>query len=70
MGLVPATSPCNKSQGLVALCELATSPCGLSQGPVASCQLAIFASESSRRTKFWVPATRFCGKNGQFTRCD
>ena len=21
MGLVPATSPCNKSQGLVALCE-------------------------------------------------
>ena len=27
MGLVPATSPCNKSQGLVALCELATSPC-------------------------------------------
>ena len=27
MGLVPATSPCNKSQGLVASCELATSPC-------------------------------------------
>ena len=26
MGLVPATSPCNKSQGLVASCELATSP--------------------------------------------
>ena len=24
MGLVPATSPCNKSQGLVALCELAS----------------------------------------------
>ena len=23
MGLVPATSPCNKSQGLVASCELA-----------------------------------------------
>ena len=23
MGLVPASSPCNKSQGLVALCELA-----------------------------------------------
>ena len=23
MGLVPATIPCNKSQGLVALCELA-----------------------------------------------
>ena len=27
MGLVPATSPCNESQGLVASCELATSPC-------------------------------------------
>ena len=27
MGLVPTTSPCNKSQGLVASCELATSPC-------------------------------------------
>ena len=27
MGLVRATSPCNKSQGLVASCELATSPC-------------------------------------------
>ena len=49
MGLVPATSPCNKSQGLVASCELATVPWDLSQGPVASCELAIFASESSRR---------------------
>ena len=39
MGLAPATSPCNKSQGLVASCELATSPCDLSQGPVASCEL-------------------------------
>ena len=37
MGLVPATSPCNKSQGLVASCELATSPCEKSQGPVPSC---------------------------------
>ena len=27
MGLVPAISPCNKSQGLVVSCELATSPC-------------------------------------------
>ena len=27
MGLVPGTSPCDKSQGLVASCELATSPC-------------------------------------------
>ena len=49
MGLVPATSPCNKLQGLVASCELATVPWDLSQGPVASCELAIFASESSRR---------------------
>ena len=42
MGLVPATSPCNKSQGLVASCELATSPCNQSQGLslVASCELA------------------------------
>ena len=45
MGLVPATSPCNKSLGLVASCELATvakmasshnatSPCDLFQGLV------------------------------------
>ena len=26
MGLVPATSPCNKSQGLVASCELLQNP--------------------------------------------
>ena len=39
MGLVPATSPCNKSQGLVASCELATSLCDWSQGPVALCEL-------------------------------
>ena len=42
-------SPCNKSQGLVASCELATSPWDYSQGLVAWCELAIFASESSRR---------------------
>ena len=46
MELVPTTSPCNKSQGLVALCELAifatvasshdaTSPSDLLQGLVA-----------------------------------
>ena len=27
VGTHDATSPCNKSQGLVASCELATSPC-------------------------------------------
>ena len=35
MGLVPATIPFNKSQGLVASCEPATSPCDLLQGLVA-----------------------------------
>ena len=41
MGLVPATSPCNKSQGLA----------------VASCEMAIFATKSSRRDHNLVPAT-------------
>ena len=60
MGQVPATSPGNKSQGLVlvASCELAalvpaTSPGSKSQGLVlvATCELAIFATKSSR--KIW-----------------
>ena len=35
MGLVLATSPCNKWQGLVANSHDATSPCDLLQGLVA-----------------------------------
>ena len=37
MGLVPATSPRNKSQGLVASSHDATSSCDLLQGLVPSC---------------------------------
>ena len=49
VGTHDGTSPCNKSQGLVASCELATSPCDQLQGPVASCEQAIFASKSRSR---------------------
>ena len=41
MGLAPATSPCNKSQGLVALCELATI---VPAGPVLLCEFVCFKS--------------------------
>ena len=53
MGLVLATSPCNKSQGLVTSCELATSPTNSNQfefvGLVAG-------------TKFWSLRLDFVAK--------
>ena len=47
MGLVPATSPCNKSEGLVAKMASshnATSPCDLLQGIVAGTSLIVCAN--------------------------
>ena len=82
VGTHDETSPCNKSQELIALCELATSRGDQShgvnyfkmqsQGPTLVPAASPMNSNQFEfvglvaGTKF----TRFCGKNDQFTQCD
>ena len=47
MGLVLATSPCNKSQGLVTSCELATSPTNSNQFEFVGLRLDFVAKLAS-----------------------
>ena len=73
VGTHDGTSPCNKSQGLVASCELAIFVTKPSRSPATSPMNSNwfkFRGTSPAQGLKLIPTTRFWSKNGQFTRCD